>query len=156
MHDLVSCPRNAVDYLNERSLSASIEWEFESRVGGTKPKANPNSKMVKIGNIFKAFGNLNLGLVSDLGFRASNFARGTSLVNLQRNLSSKGLMPSWALPLANCKVSFDPVDCRRNELQAAYGSDENFFSKSLPLMLPSLYCRLRQLSIPSLEMLIRP
>jgi hypothetical protein len=42
--------------------------------------------MMKVQNVFKRFENLNFGLVSDFGFRASHFARGTSSGNVQRNL----------------------------------------------------------------------
>jgi hypothetical protein len=51
-----------------------------------KPETNPNNKMIRIQNLFKAFKNLHFGLVSDFGFRASTFARGTSSADLQRNL----------------------------------------------------------------------
>jgi hypothetical protein len=37
--------------------------------------------MTKIQNLFKRFENLNFWLVSDFGFRASNFARETSSDN---------------------------------------------------------------------------
>jgi hypothetical protein len=58
----------------------------------SKPETNPNGKMIKIRNLFKTFEDLNFWLVSDLGFRASNFARGTSSGKLQRSLSVKILV----------------------------------------------------------------
>jgi hypothetical protein len=41
-------------------------------------------QMIKIRNLFRGFENLNFGLVSDLGFRASDFARGTSSAKVQQ------------------------------------------------------------------------
>jgi hypothetical protein len=67
----VFCPRNAFDRLNERRLSESKEWKFESRLGGTKPETNPNSKMTKIQNLFKplTIGILGLFRISDFVLR---------------------------------------------------------------------------------------
>jgi hypothetical protein len=83
---LVSCSRNVFHYLNENRLPESIAGKFESRLGGTKPETNPNTKMIEIQNLFKRFENLNFVLVSGFAFRASNFARGTSSGNVRRNL----------------------------------------------------------------------
>jgi len=61
-----------------------MEWKSQIRI--SKPETNPNSKMTKIQNLFSTFENLNFWLVSDFGFLASNFARGTSSADGQGNL----------------------------------------------------------------------
>ena len=81
---LVSCPGHAFHYPNESRLPESIEWKSEIRI--SKPETSPSSKMIKIRNVFTTFENLTFGLVSDFGFRASNFARGPFSGNVERNL----------------------------------------------------------------------
>jgi len=67
-----------------------------------------------------------------------------------------GRNTTWGFPIVIWGVVIESIGCRGNEVHAAHRSDENLFSRSFPLMFPSLYSQLRQLSVRSLDMLIRP
>jgi hypothetical protein len=92
-------------------LPESIEWKSEIRIA--KLETNPNNNMIKIRNLFKMSGDLNLWLVSDFGFRTSNFACGTSSGNVQQNEYPKipnGTLRKILRGATSAQLSHDDTD----------------------------------------------